>query len=142
MFDNWKERLAEKKAKNKAFERAQWWKKNALLQEFLQAMRGSCTMASPQMHEAVVTAANIAIGEDNWTTVAELGDIPEDFLSGMVYIVWDEDTLPVPKAPWPLVSENLDHVLPVAANTLIVAETMDRIIWFNGHGRIMLYSIA
>lgn len=142
MFDHWKERLAEKKAKNKAFEKAQQWKRDALLQDFLQAMRGSCTMVSPEMHEAVVTAANIAIKEDCWTTVAELCDIPEDFLEGMVYIVWDEDTLPVPKVSWPMVRENLDDVLPVAFHTLVVAETMDRIIWFDGHGGMKLYSIA
>lgn len=142
MFANWKERLAQKKAKNKFFEESQHWKTNALLRDCLQAMRGSCTIVPPEMQEAVITAANIAIREDVWTAAEELTGIPGDFFPGMVYIVWDEAHLPVLKAPWTIVEEHLYDVRCVSFDTFLVAETMDRIIWFDAHGRIMLYSIA
>lgn len=142
MFANWKEKLAEKKAKNKFFEESQRWKNNPLLQDCLQAMRGSCTVAPMDMHEAAITAANIAIREDIWTAVEELGDIPADFFPGMVYIVWDEAHLPILKAPWALVSECFWDIEAVSFDTFLVAESMDRILWFDAHNQIRLYSIA
>lgn len=141
MFGNWKEKLAQKKAKSKAIAESRHWKKNALLHDCLQAMRGSCTVAPMDMHEAAITAANIALQEDIWTELPELIDIPEGF-SETVYIVWNEATLPVLRAPWVLVDENLNDVRAVAYETFLVAESMDRILWFDGHGRIMLYSIT
>ncbi len=139
MFDNWKEKLARKKAKNKAFEESRHWKTNALLQDCLQAMRGSCTIAPPEMHEAVITAVNIALREDTWT---EANEIPGDFLADSVYIVWNEAHLPVLKAPWGLVEQNLYAAQRVNSDTFLMADTMDRIVWFDGDGQIKLYSIA
>ena len=94
------------------------------------------------MHEAVETAVNIALREDIWTTLAEQSDIPEDFFDGILYIVWDEAHLPVLKAVGKLVDENLYDVRCVNHHTFLVAETLDRIIWFDGLGQIKLYSIA
>ena len=52
MFTSWKEKRAEKKAKDKAIRESQYWKTNELLQNCLQSMRGSCTLAPVEMHEA------------------------------------------------------------------------------------------
>ena len=139
MFTSWKEKRAEKKAKDKAIRESQYWKNNALLQSCLQSMRGSCTLAPVEMHEAAIAAANIAIHEDIWKAV---GELPRDFITGTVYIVWDDAKLPVLKAPWELVIENLEDVLRVNFITVLVAETMDRIVWIDSHGTIKLYSIA
>ena len=142
MFESWKEKRAEKKAKEKAIRESQYWKNNALLLDCLQSMRGSCTLAPMEMHEAVETAVNIALREDIWTTLAERSDIPEDFFDGILYIVWDEAHLPVLKAVGKLVDENLYDVRCVNHHTFLVTETLDRIIWFDGLGQIKLYSIA
>ena len=133
---------AEKKAKDKAIRESQYWKTNALLQDCLQAMRGTCTVLPMDLHEAAETAVNIALREDIWTEVPELIDIPDTFLGETVYIIWDEATLPVLKAPWVMVDKNLHDIRCVCHHTFLVAETMDRIIWFDGLGRIKLYSIA
>jgi len=142
MLAGWKERLAQKRAKNKFFEESQRWKNNPLLQDCLQAMRGSCTVVPPEMHEAVITATNIALGEDIWTPLEELSDLPGDFFPEMVYIVWDEAHLPTLKAPWVLVKEYFWDIEAVSFDTFLVSETMDRILWYDAHGRIRLYSIA
>ena len=142
MFESWKEKRAAKKAKDKAIRESQYWKTNALLQNCLQSMRGSCTLAPVEMHEAAIAAVNIALQEDTWTTLAEQSNIPEDFFDGMLYIVWDEAHLPVLKAVGKLVDENLYDVRCVNHHTFLMTETMDRIIWFDGLGRIKLYSIA
>ena len=139
MFANWKEKLTAKKAKNKAFEESRHWKTNTLLQDRLQAMRGSCTMVPAEIHEAVITAVNIALQENIWT---EQSEIPEDFAPGMVCIVWNEAHLPVLRAPWNVVKEDLDDVRRVNSDTFLVAQSMDRILWFDSHGRIKLYSVA
>lgn len=142
MFGNWKKKLAQKKANNKFLEESRHWKTNALLQDCLNAMRGYCTIVPPEMHEAVITATNIAIREDIWTTAEEVTSIAEDFFPGMVYILWDEAHLPVLKAPWAIVEENLHDVRRVNLDTFLMAETMDRIIWFAKDCQIKLYSVT
>ena len=137
-----KQKLEEKKARARAIAESKRWKNDSLLQDCLQALRGSCTVAPMELHEAAETAVNIALREDTWTTLGELTDIPEDFFDGMLYIVWDEATHPVLKAVGKLVDENLYDVRCVNHHTFLVTETMDRILWFDGPGRINLYSIA
>lgn len=139
MLRELKEKMEAKKAKSKAIAESKYWREHPLLQDCLQAMRGSCTLAPVEMHEAAIAAANIAIHEDNWKAV---GELPRDFITGTVYIVWDDAKLPVLKAPWELVIENLEDVLCVNFITVLVAETMDRIVWIDSHGTIKLYSIA
>lgn len=141
MLQALKEKLAGKRAKRNAIAESQHWKKNALLQDCLQAMRGSCTVAPMELHEAAIAVVNIALAENTWTPVHELIDIPADF-SETVYIVWNEATLPVLRAPWSLVDGNLNDVRAVAHETFLVAESMDRILWFDAHNQIRLYSIA
>ena len=137
-----KQKMEEKKARARAIAESMGWRINALLQECLQAMRGSCTVAPMELHEAAETAVNIALKEDTWITLEELNDIPGDFYDGMLYIIWDEATLPVLRAIGKLVEENLYDVRCVNHHTFLVTETMDRILWFDGLGRIKWYSIA
>jgi len=139
MLLNWKKRIEEKRAKNQAVAESQYWKTHPFLQQCLQAMRGSCTLASSELHEAAIAAVNIAFREGTWTSVTQL---PENFLSQTLYLVWDDEKIPVLKAPRHLTMENLSAVTAVAEKTFLVAETMDRIIWFDGHNQIKLYSIA
>lgn len=139
MLLDWKKRIEEKRAKNQAVAESQYWKSHPLLQQCLQAMRGSCTLASPELHEAAIAAVNIAFREGTWTSVTQL---PENFLSQTLYLVWDDEKLPVLKAPRELTMENLSNVTAVTEKTFLVSETMDRIIWLDGLGRIKLYSIA
>lgn len=142
MFAKWKEKRAEKKAKNDAIAKSQYWKDHALLRSCLQAMRGSCTLAPVELHEAAIAVVNIAMQEDNWNRLEELIDIPGDFFGNTVFIVWNDEKLPVLKAPWVLVEENLADVRAVADQTFLVSETLDRIIWFDRGGRIRLYSLG
>ena len=137
-----KQKMEEKKARARAIAESKRWKTDSLLQECLQVLRGSCTVAPMDLHEAAETAVNIALREDTWITLAELREIPEDFFDGMLYIIWDEATLPVLKAMGKSVAENLYDVRCVNHHTFLVTETMDRILWFDGPGQIKWYSIA
>ena len=59
MFADWKRKREEKKARDKAIAESRYWKTHPRLQVCLQAMRGSCTVAPVQMHEAaIVDGAN------------------------------------------------------------------------------------
>ena len=70
MLLDWKKRIEEKRAKNQAVAESQYWKSHPLLQQCLQAMRGSCTLASPELHEAAVVD-----GANKWQRVWHI-DIP------------------------------------------------------------------
>ena len=135
-----RKRLEEKRAKNKAISDSQHWKNHTQMRQCLQSMRGSCTVAPIDLHEAVITVVNIAQSEDTWTTLERL-DIPADFLGSTIYIVWDNEKLPVLKAPWALAEENVTAVTAVAHKTFLVSETMDRILYFDGDGKIRLYDV-
>lgn len=139
MFEKWKEKREAAKARNKAVAESQYWKEHAQLRHCIQSMRGSCTVAPMELHEASVAAVNIALQEDTWTLMAE---IPEDFMPQSVYLVWDDEKLPVLKAPWDLTQQYLPDVQAVAGQTFLVSESLDRIIWFDGTGQFRLYSIA
>lgn len=142
MFAALKQKMEEKKARARAIAESKRWKNDALLQDCLQALRGSCTVVPVELHMAVETAVNIALREDAWTALEELIDIPEDFFEGMLYIVWGEAHLPVLKAQGRMVDEHLHDVRCVHPQTFLMAQTMDRIIWFDDLGQIKLYSIA
>lgn len=139
MFASWKEKRAEKKAKEKAIRESQYWKNNALLQNCLQSMRGSCTLAPVEMHEAAIAVVNIALRENTWTIQTE---IPADFMEDTVFIVWTDEKLPVLKAPWDLARETLPHITAVAEGTFLVSETLDRILHFPAPGEVRMYAIV
>jgi hypothetical protein len=138
MLEEWKRKREAKKAKDQAIAEAQYWKNHPGLRVCLQAMRGSCTLASQVLHEAAIAVVNIALMEGTWETVET---VPADFMEDAVFLVWNDEKLPVLKAPWDLAKENLPEITAVAEKTFLVAETLDRIVWFEG-GSMKLYSIA
>lgn len=138
MFAQWKRKREAKKAKNQAIAEAQYWKNHPRLRVCLQAMRGSCTLASQELHEAAIAVVNIALMEGTWEATAA---VPADFMEDAVFLVWNDEKLPVLKAPWDLAKENLPEITAVAEKTFLVAETLDRIVWFED-GTVKLYSIA
>ena len=138
MFEQWKRKREAKRAKDQAIAEAQYWKNHPRLRVCLQAMRGSCTLASQALHEAAIAVVNIALMEGTWETVET---VPADFMEDTVFLVWNDEKLPVLKAPWDLAKENLPEITAVAEKTFLVAETLDRIVWFED-GSMKLYSIA
>lgn len=139
MFDRWREQLAAKKAKDHAIAQSRYWKEHPRLQDCLHSMRGSCTVAPAEMHEAAIAAVNIALREDLWKTAER---IPDDFLPETVFLVWDDPRIPVLKASWGTVRANLLYAVAVAQKTFLVSENLDRIVAFDEQGDIELYSIT
>ena len=138
MLANWKRKREEKRAVDKAVAESQYWKTHPGLQSCLQSMRGSCTVAPQQMHEAAIAVVNIALMEDTWTQSEQ---IPEDFLADTLYIVWNDEKIPVLKAPRDLVLEYFSTVTAVSEKTFLVSDTMDRIVhWTDGN--FYLYSVS
>lgn len=137
MLSTLKRKLEEKKRQNRAVTESQHWKNHPQLQACFQEMRGSCTVAPMDLHEALVAVVNIALQEDIWTPAMQ---VPEEFLPETVYIVWNDDHLPVLKADRPLLLQNLDHATAVASETFLISETMDRVIHFS-QGKIRIYSV-
>ena len=142
MFERWKEKREQTKARNMAILESRYWREHALLRHCIEVMRGSCTVAPMELHEAAVAVVNIAMQEDTWQTLEELIDIPEDFMPETVYLVWDDPKLPVMKTPWVLADKYLLDVQAVAYRTFLVSEKLDRIISFDEDGRPKLYSVA
>ena len=138
MFEQWKRKREAKKAKDQAIAEAQYWKNLPRLRVCLQAMRGSCTLASQELHEAAIAVVYIALIEGAWETVES---VPEDFMEDAVFLVWNDEKLPVLKAPWDMARENLPEITAVAEKTFLVAETLDRIVRIED-GSMRLYSIA
>lgn len=138
MLSALKQRLEAKKAKARAIAASGYWKTHTQLQECLQALRGSCTVAPMELHEAAIAAVNIALRENTWTSAER---IPVDFLPQSVYIVWDDAQLPVFQAILQPVLDILDDVTAVAPETYLVSETMTRIVRCDHLDKCLLYSI-
>lgn len=136
MFDFLK-KLTRKKGQNQAHIQANGWRSNALLQECLGALRGCCTVAIPDQREAVEAVVYIAQTEGAWK---QADSVPEGFLTGDAFILWDEMTLPVLHCNAALALDHIGDVTAVAFETWLVSEGLDRIVHFGSHGRIRLYS--
>ena len=141
MFEKWKEKREQTMARNKAILESNNWREHVLLRHCIDLMRGSCTVAPMDLHEAAVAAVNIALAEDRWQTLQELIDIPEDFLPEQIFLVWDDPKLPVLKAPWILADRYLTDVRAVANRSFLVSENLDRILSFDDEGRPILYDV-
>ena len=142
MLSEWKRRRKEKKELVRAVAGAEYWKTHPLLGACIGSMRGSCTVAPMQMHEAVVAAVNIALRENCWTEWKDRSGLSKLFSEEPVYLLWDDESLPALMTPWASAVENLTTVLAVARQTFLVSQTMDRIIWFDMDGRVKSYVIA
>ena len=139
MFARWKEKRTKKEAMDQAIRQSQYWKTHPKMQNCLRAMRGSCTLAPVEMHEAAIAVVNIALREGSWTSQT---DIPANCMDGTVYIVWNDEKLPVLKAPWDLAKDTLSDITAVAEGTFLVSETLDRILHFPAPNEVQMYSIA
>ena len=133
-----KHKLRSLQSRNKAIADSRHWKDHPALQTCLQTLRGSCTLAPMELHEAAITVVNIALAENTWVPAVE---IPVDFLSQRVYILWNDPLLPVFSAERDMVTANLDIVTAVASDTYFVSQTLDRVIHF-GNGNIRIYSVS
>ena len=102
-------------------------------------MRGSCTVAPVEMHEAAIAAVNIAMQENSWTAAES---VPDDFFTGQIFLVWDDEKLPVLTAPGSLAEHCLTDLRAVADQPFLLSQSLERIVWFRRDGQIMLYSIA
>ena len=141
MFERWKEKREQTMARNRAILESKYWREHVLLRHCIEVMRGSCTVAPIDMHEAAIAAVNIALTEGSWRKLEELIDIPEDFMPELIYLVWDDPKLPVLRAPWVLADKYLWDVRSVANRCFLVSEHLDRILSFDEDGNPMLYSV-
>ena len=141
MFERWKEKREQTMARNRAILESKYWREHVLLRHCIEVMRGSCTVAPIDMHEAAIAAVNIALTEGSWRKLEELIDIPEYFMPESIYLVWDDPKLPVLRAPWLLADKYLSDVRAVANRSFLVSEHLDRIISFDEDGCPILYSV-
>ena len=142
MFERWKEKREHTKARDKAIRESMYWREHALLHACIGRMQGSCTVAPMELHEAAIAVVNIALLENRWTTLRDLIDLPADFMSENVFLVWDDPKLPVLRTPWVLADRYLHDVRAVADRTYLVGENLDRILSFDEEGHPLLYSVA
>ena len=130
--------LKKKRSRNSAIADSQHWKHHPQLQDFLQTMRGNCTVVPIAMHEALTAVVNIALQENTWTQVRQ---IPSDFLTDTAYIIWNAPLLPVFLANREELMKNLVSLTAVEPETFLVSQTMDRVVRLIV-GEIHLYSVC
>ena len=130
--------LKKKRNRNRAIADSQHWKHHPQLQDFLQTMRGRCTVVPIATHEALTAVVNIALQENTWTQVWQ---IPSDFLTDTAYVIWNSPLLPVFQADREELIKNLVSLTAVEPETYLVCQTMDRVVRLF-KGEIRLYSVS
>ena len=138
MLMRFRRALQSKKQRDQAVLDSRHWKNHPRLKICLEALRGSCTLAPMELHEAAITVVNIALGENTW---ASAGQIPPNFLPREVFVLWNDPLLPVFRAERDTLTANLAVVTAVASDTYFVSQTLDRVIHF-GDGKIRIYSVS
>lgn len=143
MTEDQKKRLAKLKEKNRSFVLEQRRKQNALLQECLSSLGSLCRVVDLDTEhkcEAVVNSIYLC-GLNPCQEIATFDEMPDAWIGEMVYVVWDEMTLPILHCGFDAIKESIYDVLAVNFETWFISEHMDKVICVNNNGKIELFCL-
>lgn len=140
MNETMKKRYQELRNKNdnKVIERG--WESNTLLQECLEVLGNNKKIVSIEQQQQILDEFNIElprlIKSDRKKNVQSIQDLLPQWMNRLVYIIWDEEKLPIIQTDFKTVSDYIDDIVAVSFETWIIATRMDRFIQFDARNRI------
>ena len=137
MTEEQKKRLADLKENNRSFVLEQRRKQNALLQECLASLGPHCRTVDSDIERQCQRAVNAVYKQG--LKPHPLDEMPDGWSGKSVYLVWDEQTLPVLHCDFDAVRKAMDDVLAVSFETWFVSEGMDQVVFIHRSGDLELF---
>lgn len=139
-----KTKFEQLKKKNQEFILKKRREKNILLQECLYSLGTDVVVLSSTEQVQFLDRFNNYLSSDfelfERKKFFDCKGIPMDFFNYCVYIVWDEQTLPIIKCTFSKIIEQFQNITAVSFDTWIVGENFEKFLLLNHDGEICAYS--
>ena len=120
------------------------WQSNALLQECLETLGNNKKILSIEEQRQILDKFNIELPrliKNRKKTVQSIQELSPQWMNRLVYIIWDEEKLPIIQINFESVLDHIDDIVAVAFDTCIVAENMNQFIQFDDRNRITEFNL-
>ena len=120
------------------------WKSNALLQECLEVLGNNKKILSIEQQQQILDKFNIELPrliDNRKKSVQSIQELSSRWMNRLVYIIWDEEGLPIIQTDFESVTNYIDDIVAVAFETWIVVNSMDQFIQFDARNRITEFSL-
>ena len=120
------------------------WKSNALLQECLETLENNKKILSIEEQRQILDKFNIELPKlikNRKKTVQSIQELSPQWMNRLVYIIWDEEKLPIIQTDFESVLKHIDDIVAVAFETCIVAKNMNQFIQFDDRNRITEFNL-
>lgn len=116
------------------------WKSNILLQECLAVLGNNKNIISIEQQQPILDDFNNILPQiiksNKRKKIQSIQELLPHWEKKSVYIIWDEDDLPIVQIDFKYVVDHIDDVSAVAFETWIVAVEMNEFIQFDARNRI------
>ena len=144
MNETVKKRYQELKIQNYNSLMERKWKSNALLQECLEALGNNKKILSIKQQQQILDKFNIELPRlfgNEKKIVQSIQELSSRWMNRLVYIIWDEEELPIIQTDFESVTNYIDDIVAVAFETWIVVNSMDQFIQFDARNRITEFNL-
>lgn len=116
------------------------WKSNILLQECLAVLGNNKNIISIEQQQPILDDFNNILPQiiksNKRKKIQSIQELLPHWGKKSVYIIWDEDDLPIVQIDFKYIVDHIDDVSAVAFETWIVAVEMNEFIQFDARNRI------
>lgn len=141
MNETMKKRYQELKSSNRIHIRERRWESNALLQECLSILGNDKKILSMEKQQQILAEFNSdlprLINSNRKKCVQSIQELLPQWINKSVYIIWDEEKLPIIQTDFECVLDYIDDIVAVAFETWVVAIEMNQFIQFDARNKII-----
>lgn len=140
------EKYEKLKNKNRDYIIKKAWKRNILLQECLNALGSNKKVFSIEEQQEILRKFNIKLTKllkgNRKKELQSIQKLASQWTDESVYIIWDEEKLPIIETNFKSVLDYKDDITSIAFETWIVTVKMDKFIQFDDRNRIIQIEFA
>ena len=140
------EKYEKLKNKNRDYIIKKEWKRNILLQECLNALGSNKKVFSIEEQQEILKKFNIKLTKllkgNRKKEFQSIQKLASQWINKSVYIIWDEEKLPIIETNFKSVLDYKDDITLVAFETWIFTVKMDKFVQFDDRNRIIQIEFA
>lgn len=140
------EKYEKLKNKNRDYIIKKAWKRNILLQECLNALGSNKKVFSIEEEQEILKKFNIKLTKllkgNRKKEFQSIQKLASQWTDESVYIIWDEEKLPIIETNFKSVLDYKDDITSIAFETWIFTVKMDKFVQFDDRNRIIQIEFA
>lgn len=136
-----KKRYQELKSRNSNYVREKKWESNVLLQECLLTLGNNKKILALEQQKQILVRFNSVLprlmDSNRKKSVQSVRELLPQWGNNPVYIIWDEESLPIIKTDFESILVCIDDVIAVAFETWITTMEMNQFIQFSSRNKMI-----